>query len=100
MRADGRSVGGGIEFYDRAEKKNFAAYVISAELLHIWLSGLLGVGRRDEARNDPKRNNAQSDSVCMDHFPSHLQNSTRNPSALRGINRKNSFEAQAKGSIP
>jgi len=69
MGAHGGSVGGCREFYDRAEKKDFAAYVIRAELLHILLSGLLGVSRRDEAQNDPKRKNAQSDSVCMDHFP-------------------------------
>src|SRR5258708_3495302 len=99
MRAHGRSVGGGIEFYDRAEKKNFAAYVISAELLHIWLSGLLGVGRRDEAQNDPKRNNAQSDSVCMDHFPSHLQNSPATFPRCGGPNQKKASRRKPKGSF-
>src|SRR5260370_61656 len=55
MGAGRRRAGGGLEFYDRAEKKTFAAQVISAKMLRIRLTCLLRV------RGNAKR---QCDSKC------------------------------------
>src|SRR6266702_256943 len=69
MGAHRRRAGGGLEFYDRAEKKNFAAHAISAKLLRIRLTCLLRVRGNAKRQCDPKCECACLTSYRSFHIP-------------------------------
>src|SRR5260370_39006959 len=65
MGAGRRRAGGGLEFYDRAEKKTFAAQVISAKMLRIRLTCLLRV------RGNAKRQcDSKTECACLTSYRS------------------------------
>jgi hypothetical protein len=58
MGAHGKRAGSRLEFYDGAEKKNFAAHVIGAKLLRVRQFCILGACGSAEPHCDPKRESA------------------------------------------
>ena len=52
MRADRRRARGGLEFYDRAEKKTFAIHVVGVQSRRVGLLCLLGVRRNGKHQDD------------------------------------------------
>src|SRR5437879_12836216 len=72
MRADRRCARGGLECYDRAEKKTFAIHVVGVQSRRVGLTWLLGARRNGKQQDGQEpADSAGRTSYKTSHVPSH-----------------------------